>query len=196
MSEASNDDESANPADNDQRPNEPSNDESAASTDNDQRPRGVATDERFNPAPNNYSGMAPGLHDEAQAETEATTPAAPAGSGSGNDAVLNSSGDVDRGPNRDHSGGLEQMKDKWVINLTDEPLSDAEKKVLSKGLNFVPTPKTVNNVEFITEVEKMLSKSDLTQDDVNKVRFEVTKALQSFRPDSDNLTAERATRLA
>ena len=30
----------------------------------------------------------------------------------------------------------------------------------------------------------------MSQDDINKVRFEVTKAIQSFKPDSDNLTAE------
>ena len=90
----------------------------------------------------------------------------------------------------DNTGGYGRFKEKWVVNLSGEVLSDAERSVLSKGLNFVPTPKYINNVEFITEVEKLVSNSSMTQDEANKVRFEVTKALQSFKPSDDNLTAE------
>ena len=74
--------------------------------------------------------------------------------------------------------------------MSGNALSDAECRVLRKGLNFVPTPKHVNNVEFITEVEKLITNSRMSQGEANKVRFEVTKALQSFRPSDDNLTAE------
>ena len=90
----------------------------------------------------------------------------------------------------DNTGGYGRFKEKWVVNLSGEVLSDAERSVLSKGLTFVPTPKYINNVEFITEVEKLVSNSSMTQDEANKVRFEVTKALQSFKPSDDNLTAE------
>ena len=114
----------------------------------------------------------------------------PGSSEPGADSVLPShSGDVGQGTIREHFEGGEQIRDRWVINLSDEILSEAEISVLSKGLNFVPTPKSVNNVDFVTEVEQFISRSNMSEDEVNKVRFEVTKALQSFRPDGDNLTA-------
>ena len=62
--------------------------------------------------------------------------------------------------------------------------------MLGKGLNFVPTPKSVNNVDFITEIERLVSGSKMTTDEANKIRFEVTKALQSFKQGNDNLTIE------
>ena len=62
--------------------------------------------------------------------------------------------------------------------------------VLNKGLNFVPTPKRVDDVDFITEIEKLISKSDMSEDDAAMVRFETTKALQAFKRSSDNLTAD------
>ena len=76
------------------------------------------------------------------------------------------------------------------MNLSEELLTEAENSVLRKGLNIFPTPKSVNSVDFITEVEKLISKSSMSVDEINKIRFEVTKALQSFRPDRDNLTVE------
>ena len=90
----------------------------------------------------------------------------------------------------DGTGGLDSVKDKWVVNLSGKPLSDAELGVLRKGLNFVPAPKHVDNVEFITEVEKMLAGTNMPPDEANRVRFEVTKALQGFKPRDDNLTKE------
>ena len=88
------------------------------------------------------------------------------------------------------TGDCDRLQEKWVVNLSGRALSDAEVSVLNKGLNFVPTPKHVNDVEFITEVEKLVAGSNMTQDEANRVRFEVTKALQSFKPGKDNLTAE------
>ena len=81
------------------------------------------------------------------------------------------------------------LKDKWIVNLSGKSLSSIERNVLNKGLNVVPAPRTVNNVDFITEVEKFLEKRELAEDEANKIRFEVTKALQSFRPTADNLTS-------
>ena len=85
---------------------------------------------------------------------------------------------------------MKDVKDKWVVNISGQSLTMAEREVLSKGLNFVPTPKNVSNVDFITEVEKLVSISNMSEDEANKIRFEVTKNLQSFKPDSDNLTSE------
>ena len=90
----------------------------------------------------------------------------------------------------DHSDDSERFKEKWVINLSEQTLSDAECSVLRKGLNFVPTPKHINSVDFITEVEKLITHNNMTQDEANKIRFEVTKALQSFKPPHDNLSPE------
>ena len=89
-----------------------------------------------------------------------------------------------------HSDDSEQFKEKWVIHLSDQTLSDAERSVLRKGLNFVPTPKHINSVDFIAEVDKLITHNNMTQEEANKIRFEVTKTLQSFKPPHDNLSAE------
>ena len=101
-----------------------------------------------------------------------------------------SSGDTDQGRVGNPAKDIEQIRDKWVVNLSEELLTEAENSVLRNGLNIFPTPKSVNSVDFITEVEKLISKSSMSVDEINKIRFEVTKALQSFRPDRDNLTVE------
>ena len=43
------------------------------------------------------------------------------------------------------------VKDRWVVNLSDRTLSNAEQSVLEKGLNYAVTPDKLPIVELITE---------------------------------------------
>ena len=76
-----------------------------------------------------------------------------------------------------------------MVNLSGVSLSDDEVSVLRKGLNFVPTPTSVPVADFVSAVESVCRSDDVTPDVANRLRFEVTKALNSFRPpQSKNLS--------
>uniref|UniRef100_A0A5S6QB52 Uncharacterized protein n=1 Tax=Trichuris muris TaxID=70415 RepID=A0A5S6QB52_TRIMR len=47
-----------------------------------------------------------------------------------------------------------------VVNLSSTPLDDTQKTILSKGLNFVPTPKSPPILDIIASTEKGLSNAD------------------------------------
>ena len=47
----------------------------------------------------------------------------------------------------------EEPNPKWVINLSNKPLTPAQMSVLAKGPNFVVTPRQPPNLEYITAIE-------------------------------------------
>ena len=47
----------------------------------------------------------------------------------------------------------EEPDPKWVINLSNKPLTPAQRSVLAKGPNFVVTPRQPPNLEYITAIE-------------------------------------------
>uniref|UniRef100_A0A5S6QDA5 Reverse transcriptase domain-containing protein n=1 Tax=Trichuris muris TaxID=70415 RepID=A0A5S6QDA5_TRIMR len=67
--------------------------------------------------------------------------------------------------------------DKLVVNLSSKPLTEVEKNVLSKGLNFVPTKKKINFVDLVTRIELGISKEDISK--ANQIRRLVTASLAS-----------------
>ena len=46
--------------------------------------------------------------------------------------------------------------DKWVKNLSDRQLTQTEKNILAKGLNFAVTPRQIPLVELITATERAI----------------------------------------
>ncbi|KFD46699.1 hypothetical protein M513_12409 [Trichuris suis] len=50
--------------------------------------------------------------------------------------------------------------DRIVVNLSTSPLNEQDKDILSKGENFVPTPKNLPLVDIIASVEHSLSSVD------------------------------------
>ena len=57
-----------------------------------------------------------------------------------------------------HEGKINKVyDDKWVANHSSRVLSEIEKEVLSKGLNFAPTPMRIPVPEIIIAVEEGLS---------------------------------------
>ena len=48
---------------------------------------------------------------------------------------------------------LEDLKLKWVINLSSKPLTQMQRSLLAKGSNFAVTPRHPPNLEYITYIE-------------------------------------------
>ena len=79
-------------------------------------------------------------------------------------------------------------KTNWVINLSSRSLSDAEKALLKKGLNFAVTPANIPATEIIAKVEAAVRQLDAEQADT--VRRAVNGILQQAEPPEPNITKE------
>ena len=80
------------------------------------------------------------------------------------------------------NNGNENNK-KWVINLSDTPLTENQEKLLARGAKFVIKPKQPPVEEYITAIEKTCPKLD--KGGADELRVEVKKALKRHktRPD-------------
>ena len=74
----------------------------------------------------------------------------------------------------------EDPNPKWIINLSNKPLTPAQRSVLAKGPNFAVSPKQPPNLEYITGIEAACTK--LSQQDAEKLRAEVNRVLRSSHP--------------
>ena len=79
-------------------------------------------------------------------------------------------------------------KANWVVNLSSRSLSDAEKALLKKGLNFAVTPANIPATEIIAKVEAAVRQLDAEQADT--VRRAVNGILQQAEPPEHNITKE------
>ena len=79
-------------------------------------------------------------------------------------------------------------KANWVVNLSSRSLSDAEKTLLKKGLNFAVTPGNIPATEIIAKVEAAVRQLDAEQADT--VRRAVNGILQQAEPPEPNITKE------
>ena len=75
---------------------------------------------------------------------------------------------------------------KWVINLSNKPLTPAQRSVLAKGPNFAVTPRQPPNLEYITTIEAACTK--LSQQDAEELRADINRVLRSSHPPKPNLT--------
>ena len=79
---------------------------------------------------------------------------------------------------------------KWVINLSDTPLTSNQEKLLARGPKFVIKPKQLPIEEYITAIEKTCPKLD--KGEADELRVEVKKALKKAqnKTKSHNITKE------
>ena len=80
-------------------------------------------------------------------------------------------------------------KANWVVNLSSRSLSDAEKTLLKKGLNFAVTPGNIPATEIIAKVEAAVRQLDAEQADT--VRRAVNSILQQADLPEPNITKIR-----
>ena len=80
---------------------------------------------------------------------------------------------------------------KWVMNLSDHPLSDSERSVLMKGLNFSVTPSKIPVDEIVAATE--LACNQLKEkSQAESLRNEVVKIVSKSKPPRPNISrAER-----
>ena len=79
-------------------------------------------------------------------------------------------------------------KANWVVYLSSGSLSDAEKALLKKRLNFAVTPANIPATEIIAKVEAAIRQLDAEQADT--VRRAVNGILQQAKPPEPNITKE------
>ena len=87
----------------------------------------------------------------------------------------------------------EEPNPKWVINLSNKPLTPAQRSVLAKGPNFVVTPRQPPNLEYITAIEAACTK--LSQQDAEELRADINRVLRSSHPPKPNLTKAQISAL-
>ena len=97
-------------------------------------------------------------------------------------------------PSRPPQGSSkEEPNPKWVINLSNKPLTPAQRSVLAKGPNFAVTPRQPPNLEYITAIEAACTK--LSQQDAEELRADINRVLRSSHPPKPNLTKAQNTAL-
>ena len=74
----------------------------------------------------------------------------------------------------------EEPNPKWVINLSNKPLTPAQRSVLAKGPNFAVTLRQPPNLEYITAIEAACTM--LSQQDAEELRADINKVLGSSHP--------------
>ena len=87
----------------------------------------------------------------------------------------------------------EEPNPKWVINLSNKPLTPAQRSVLAKGPNFAVTPRQPPNLEYITAIEAACTK--LSQQDAEELRADINRVLRSSHPPKPNLTKNEMSAL-
>ena len=78
---------------------------------------------------------------------------------------------------------------KWVVNLADKTLTNAQTQVLKKGLNYCVTPDRIPVKEIIASTETACQQIK-NKTVVNSLRTEVTKALKNAKPPKSNLSKD------
>ena len=104
------------------------------------------------------------------------------------DSNSNSNGNIGN-TNSNSNGNIGNIK-KWVINLSNTPLTENQEKLLARGPQFVIKPKQPPVEEYITAIEKMCTK--LEKGEADELRLEVKKALKKSqnKTRSFNITKE------
>ena len=81
------------------------------------------------------------------------------------------------------------------MNLSSTTITDHQKSVLSKGLNFAPTPNKVTVPKIIGNIETALKYSKASPESVSRARSQIVKILSKQRRLTPNLSPEESKAL-
>ena len=105
--------------------------------------------------------------------------------------------DVNTRPNSNSTGLEDKDKDKkqdmnpeerWVVNLSNQPLSQAERSLLTHGPNYAVTSRCPPVIECVTAIEEVCQK--LERGEAEELRGEVKAILKRAHPPKPNITRE------
>ena len=107
--------------------------------------------------------------------------------------------DVNTRPNSNSTGLEDKDKDidkkqdvnpeeRWVVNLSNQPLSQAERSLLTHGPNYAVTSRHPPVIECVTTIEEVCQK--LERGEVEELRGEVKAILKRAHPPKPNITRE------
>ncbi|KAL9961859.1 hypothetical protein ACROYT_G030890 [Oculina patagonica] len=72
------------------------------------------------------------------------------------------------------------LKEKWVVNISDRPQSTSEKSALSLNFNFAITPKSLPVPQIVSSIESGIDQLPNAEKDL--IRASVTSAINNWRP--------------
>ena len=81
-------------------------------------------------------------------------------------------------------------KVKWVHNLSQDPLTEVQEKVLAHGPNFVITTKELPVSEYISQIERVCQQ--LEKGKAEELRGEIKQILKKTQLPKPNITQEEA----
>ena len=94
---------------------------------------------------------------------------------------------------RQNNEEIDDVKKKWVKNISDRAITDTEEQILRKGGNYALTPRKIPYNEYIVENEKACKYLDKGQ--AQALRAEVTDILLKAKPPVQNISKEERTAL-
>ena len=80
------------------------------------------------------------------------------------------------------------MSKRWVVNLSSQPLTEAETKLLAHGPNFAVTSRSPPTIECVTAIEEICQK--LEQGEAEELWGEVKAILKKTHLPKQNITKE------
>ncbi|XP_078621335.1 uncharacterized protein LOC144887811 [Branchiostoma floridae x Branchiostoma japonicum] len=80
--------------------------------------------------------------------------------------------------------------ERWVRNLSSHTLTEPEKSLLSKGLNFAVAPNKIPSIDIVTETESAIHRARLPQRQAEALRAKVATTLKVSKPPPSNITRE------
>ena len=90
------------------------------------------------------------------------------------------------GSNGETSKDLDKEKKKWVINISNKPLTPDQEKLLAHGPNYAVVPKEPPIAQYVAAVENACTK--LEEGKAEEFRVQVKSAIQKIKPPRSNLT--------
>ena len=114
-----------------------------------------------------------------------------------NNLDINSNNSNQSNNERDHMRNQSKIRDqnkkrdhdwKWVHNLSSTPLTDAKKKILSRGHYFAILPKNPPVGEYIESIENVCTK--LKPGKADELRGEIKTILKKIKTPANNITRE------
>ena len=77
-------------------------------------------------------------------------------------------------------------REKWVLNISSNQLTDTERLALEKGMNFAVTPRTIPLAEIVAGVEDGITSS--SDEEKIEIRSKVSEILRRAKPPPSNIS--------